>query len=164
MIDKSGRLFGKLNIIDLIFIVLLLAAAIFAMSRLGIFSPDRASGAVEQKMLLTMYQEEANLFTVSEIKPGDPVSESFQNTNFGKVTDIEIGDPVTWGANQEGKQVETQKSGYASIRLKMEAPGTVSSSGITISGVKYYVGQTLVIRVGKATLYARLESAEQINK
>ncbi len=164
MIDKSGRLFGKLNIIDFIFIILILAAAVFAMNKFGVFSPEKTSGTVEQKMLLTMYQEEANTFTVSNIKPGDPVSESFQNTNFGKVTDIEIGEPVNWGADQEGRQTEAGRDGYSSIKLEIEAPGTVTSSGLTISGVKYYVGQVLVIRVGTSTLFARVEGAEQINQ
>jgi hypothetical protein len=164
MIDKSGRLFGKLNIIDLIFIILILAAAIFTMSKFGVFSPERISGGVEQKIRLTIYQEEANTFTVSNIKPGDPVSESFQNTNFGKVTGIEIGEPVNWGADQEGRQIATGRDGYSSVKIEIEAPGTVNSSGITISGVKYYVGQVLVIRVGTSTLYARIEGAEQINQ
>jgi hypothetical protein len=164
MIDKSGRLFGKLNIIDLIFIILMLAAAVFAMSRFGVFSPEKAAGTADNKMLLTMYQEEANTFTVSNIKPGDPVSESFQNTDFGKVSGIEIGEPVNWGADQDGRQTAAGRDGYSSIKLEIEAPGTVTSSGLTISGAKYYVGQILVIRVGTSTLYARVEGAEQINQ
>jgi hypothetical protein len=164
MIDKNGRLFGKLNIIDFIFIILILAAAVFVMSKTGIFSPERTTNTAEQKILLTMYQEQANNFTVSYIKPGDPVSESFQNANFGKVSEIEISDPVDWESDQNGIQTRTEKDGYSSIKLKIEAPGTVTSSGITIGGAKYYVGQSLVIRVGTATLYARVEGAEQINQ
>ena len=164
MIDKNGRLFGKINIIDLIFIVIILAAAVFAMNRFGVFSPEKTTGGAENKMLLTLYQEEANTFTVSNIKPGDPVSESFQNVNFGKVSEIEIGDPVNWGADQDGRQVEAGRDGYSSVKLTVDAPGTVTSSGLTISGVKYYIGQILVIRVGTSTLYARVDGAEQINQ
>lgn len=164
MIDKNGKLFGKINIIDLIFIVLVLAVAVFALNRFGVLSPEKATGTVEKKMILTMYQEEANNFTVSNVKPGDPVSESFQNISFGKVSEIEIGDPVNWGADQNGNQIKAGRDGYSSIKLKIEAPGTVTSSGLTIGGVKYYVGQILVIRAGTSTFFARVEGAEQINQ
>lgn len=164
MIDKNGKLFGKINIIDLIFIIIVLAATVFAMNRFGVFSPDKAVGAVEKKLLLTMYQEEVNTFTLSNIKPGDPVSESFQNISLGKVSELNISSPVNWGADQNGNQIKTQRDGYSSITLKTEVPGTVTSSGFTIGGAKYYVGQLLVIRVGTSTLYARVEGAEQINQ
>jgi hypothetical protein len=117
----------------------------------------------EDKILLTMFQEEVNSFTTANIKVGDPVIESFQNISFGKLVDFEIGDSINWGANDEGEQVRTKKDGFASVKLVMEAPGKVGSSGITIGGSKYYVGQLLVIRVGKSTFYARVEGAEQIN-
>ncbi|NMA32992.1 MAG: DUF4330 domain-containing protein [Clostridiaceae bacterium] len=162
MIDKNGKLFGKINIIDLTFLVILLAAALFVLYRAGVFSPEKAA-ASEDRMRLIMFQEEVNEFTASNTKPGDPVTESFQNISFGKLVSIETGDSINWGADQEGKQVKTKKEGFVSARLVMETPGKVSSSGLTIGGSKYYVGQVLVIRVGKATYYARIESAEQIN-
>lgn len=163
MINKNGKLFGKINIIDLSFIILVLAAAIFIMYRAGLFSPEQIA-APEEKMILTMYQDEAPVFAVSNVEIGDPVTESFKNISFGKIISVETGDPVSWGANEEGKQVETQRDGYCSLTLKMEAAGKVGNSGITIGGNKYYVGQTLVIRVGTSTFYSRIESAEQINK
>jgi hypothetical protein len=162
MIDKNGKLFGRINIIDLSILVLLLAAVAFILFWSGVFSPEKVV-VQEDKILLTMFQEEVNSFTTANIKVGDPVIESFQNISFGKLVDFEIGDSINWGANDEGEQVRTKKDGFASVKLVMEAPGKVGSSGITIGGSKYYVGQLLVIRVGKSTFYARVEGAEQIN-
>ncbi len=164
MIDKNGRLFGKINIIDLSFIIIALAVALFALNRFGVFAPEKATGVAEKKLLLTMYQEEANTFTALNLNLGDPVSESFQNISFGNVTNIEIGDSVNWRSDKHGNQIITKRSGYSSVKLEMEASGTVGPSGLTIGGTKYYVGQLLVIRVGTSTLYARVESAEQINE
>lgn len=161
MIDKNGKLFGRINIIDLSFLVILLAAALFILHAAGVFSPEKAA-APEEKMLLTMFQEEVNSFTPSNVKIGDPVTESFQNISFGKLVDIETGDSINWGADEEGRQVKTKKDGFVSVRLVMETPGKVGPSGLTIGGAKYYIGQFYVIRVGKATFYARIESAEQI--
>lgn len=162
MIDKNGKLFGRINIIDLFFLVIILAAALFILFRTGVFSPEKTA-APEEKILLTMFQEEVNTFTASNVKPGDPVTESFQNISFGELVDIEIGDSINWGADQEGKQVRTKKDGFVSVKLVMETPGKAGPSGITIGGAKYYVGQFLVIRVGTSAFYARIDSAEQIN-
>lgn len=162
MIDKNGRLFGRINIIDLSFIILVLAAALFVMYRAGVFSPEKTA-ASEGRILLTMYQEEAPAFAASNVKEGDPVSESFKNVSFGRVVSVETGEPVNWGADEDGRQVETQRDGYRSLTLKMEAAGKTDSSGITIGGVKYYIGQVLVIRAGTSIFYARIENAEQIN-
>ncbi len=163
MIDKNGKLFGRINIIDLSIIILLLAAALFVIYRADVFSPENTA-ASEDKILLTMYQEEAPAFAASNVKLGDPVSESFKNVSFGSVVSVETDNPVNWGADDEGNQIETQRDGYSSLTLKMEAPGKSGPSGLTIGGVKYYVGQILVIRVGTSTFYARIESAEQINE
>ena len=161
MIDKNGKLFGRINILDLSFLVILLAAALFVLYSTGVFSPEKTA-APEEKILLTMFQEEVNEFTPQNVNIGDPVTEQFQNTSFGKLVDIEVSGPINWGADQEGRQVMTEREGYVSVRLVMEAPGKVGPSGITIGGSKYYVGQFYVVRVGKSAFYARIESAEQI--
>lgn len=41
MIDKNGKLFGKINIIDLTFLLILLAAALFVLYRAGGFRRKR---------------------------------------------------------------------------------------------------------------------------
>ncbi len=164
MIDKNGKLFGKINIIDLFFIIIVLAATVFAMNRFGAFSPEKTASTAEKMMMLTIYQEEVNDFTAYNVKTGDPVSESFQNIYFGKVSEVNVSGPVNWGADQNGTQIQTERDGYSSITLKVESPGTLSQSGLIIGGAKYYVGQVLVFRVGTSALYARLEGAEQINQ
>ena len=96
MIDKNGKLFGRINIIDLSILVLLLAAVAFILFWSGVFSPEKVV-VQEDKILLTMFQEEVNSFTTANIKVGDPVIESFQNISFGKLVDFEIGDSINWG-------------------------------------------------------------------
>ena len=161
MIDKNGKLFGRINIIDLFLPCDNTGRARSSCSgRECSRLKNRSSG---RKILLTMFQEEVNTFTASNVKPGDPVTESFQNISFGELVDIEISDSINWGADQEGKQVRTKKDGFVSVKLVMETPGKAGPSGITIGGAKYYVGQFLVIRVGTSAFYARIDSAEQIN-
>ena len=50
MIDEKGRLFGKINIIDLLVILVIAAALCFAVFRYVL--PDRNSGKAVQKELV----------------------------------------------------------------------------------------------------------------
>lgn len=48
MIDKNGKLFGRINILDLSFLVILLAAALFVLYRAGVFSPEKTAAPEEK--------------------------------------------------------------------------------------------------------------------
>ena len=60
MIDEKGRLFGKINIIDLLVILVIAAALCFAVFRYVL--PDRNSGKTEQKELV-LYCHDTPRFT-----------------------------------------------------------------------------------------------------
>ena len=55
MIDEKGRLFGKVNIVDLLIVIIILAAAAFLGYKL--LGPQ-STAANTQKVLVTLYCEE----------------------------------------------------------------------------------------------------------
>ena len=55
MIDENGRLFGKVNIVDLLIVIIILAAAAFLGYKL--LGPE-STAANTQKVLVTLYCEE----------------------------------------------------------------------------------------------------------
>lgn len=163
-IDKNGKLFGKINIIDIIIIVLLLAALIFVVYKLGLFSPKQVISTQTNKIRIVFYQEEVNTFTVENTNLNDPVTDALQNNSFGNVVDIKSGESASWGADKDGKQVMSGKDGYSSVYITTETTGTVSSSGISTGGGNYYVGQLLTIRVGTSAYYCRIYNAENVEE
>lgn len=163
-IDKNGKLFGKVNIIDIIIVILLLVVLAFTAYKLGLFAPKQAISTETNKIRIVFYQEEVNTFTVENTNLNDPVTDAIQNNSFGKVVDIESGESTSWGVDRDGKQVMSAKDGYSSIYITAENTGTVSSTGISTGGANYYVGQLLTVRVGTSAYYCRIYSAENVEE
>ena len=64
MIDEKGRLFGKVNIVDLLIIIIVLAAAAFI--GMKVLGPDSAA-ANTQDVRITMFCEESPTFVVDQL-------------------------------------------------------------------------------------------------
>lgn len=162
MIDKNGKLFGKISIIDIGIIILVIIAGLFMVKKLGIFTPKENITNNNDKVKIVFYQEEVNSFTANNVKLDDPTTETLQNMSFGNVVDIEIEDSVSWGEDKDGRQVKSTKEGFSSVFITMETNGILGPNGINIGGSNYYVGQFITLRVGTSIFYGRIYDASKI--
>jgi hypothetical protein len=162
MIDKNGKLFGKISIVDILIIFAVIIAGLFLVNRLGLFSQKGAVTNTGDKLSVTFYQEEVNSFTANNVKIDDPTTETLLNMSFGKVVDVEVGPSVSWGEDAKGNQVKSTKEGWSSIYITMETNGKLGPNGITIGGSKYYIGQFVTLRVGDSIFYGRISNAEKL--
>ncbi len=118
----------------------------FAKAKVG------APAAAQDKLIVTFYLENTPDSTIDAIKAGDPVRETVQNSNFGKITDIQSGEPIFWANKDSGEFVASPREGYSSLSLTMETMGTINNNGVTIDKSPYYVGQTISLYAGKSFL------------
>lgn len=162
MIDKNGKLFGKISIIDIGIIILVILAGLFIVRKLGIFAPKENVTNNTDKIKVVFYQEEVNSFTANNVKLEDPTTETLLNMSFGNVVDIEIGDSVSWGEDKDGRQVKSTKNGFSSVYITMETNGILGPNGINIGGSNYYIGQFITLRVGTSIFYGRIYDASKI--
>ena len=65
MIDEKGRLFGKVNIVDLLIVIIILAAAAFLGYKL--LGPQ-STAANTQKVLVTLYCEETPNYVADQLE------------------------------------------------------------------------------------------------
>lgn len=161
MIYKNGKIFGKISILDLVIIFLVVGAGLFAANRFGLFS-SKELGTTINNLKVVFYQEEVNSFTANNVNLGDPTTETLQNISLGTVVNIEKADSVSWGKDQNGKQIKSTKTGWSSIYITMETNGLLGPNGIVIGGSTYYIGQFITLRVGDSIFYGRIFSAEKI--
>jgi len=148
--NGKHRFFKKINIIDIIIalvIITAIAGTIYKFSR-----PDTANLFVEktEKITIEFYHEEVPEFAAKAIQKGDICIEPVQSANFGKVTDIQINESISWVDTEEGEFVKASRPGYSSVRITMEADGIIGSNGVTIGKSVYYVGQTVSLNVGNS--------------
>ena len=152
MANNNFKQKRKFTFIDLA-IVLIVLVSLFTISKK--FSKAKVSTPIatkSQNIQVSFYLEEVPEFAATAIEIGDPVKESIQNANFGKVKDINISDSISWARDKDGNFITTPREGYSSVVITMDASGLVSSNGVTIDKSIYYIGQTLTLYAGNSIL------------
>lgn len=160
MIDKNGKLFGKVNLIDLIIVLILASLAVFAVLK---FATPGDTNSEAAQIKLTLFCEETPDYVTEYIEQGAPVYDSKEGVTIGTIESFETGDPIGYETKEdESDKVEYQVSrdGYSSVTLIVDATGVSGVNGVTVNGVLYGVGHTMTVYAGEAKLYLRVKGIE----
>ena len=155
MIDKNGKVFGKINIIDLLVLIALVAAiAVFGFAKLGGGKASLSNDADEVEIVF--YVEQVSDFVVNKINIGDKVCDADKNIYFGVVSNVEKGPAVLYNQTADGQLVVTDKQDYSSAYITVTAKGKMNDYGAKFESTQYTVGHSLTIRAGNAKIYLRV--------
>ena len=110
-VTKEGKLFGIINIIDLLVLLFVLAAA--AVAVMFIKNPPAASGEKDETFVgekgyveVVFYTEEVSDFVIDKVSTDNAyVYDDACRHVMGKVTDVDVGESVVYGLNAEGEYV-----------------------------------------------------------
>lgn len=163
IIDKKGKLFGKISIIDIVIVVLVLLGLTLFFRQMGI-KKSTVAGQDLMDLEITFYQPEVNDFTANTVEIGDPAKERFRDVDFGEVVDIEIGEPVYFDYDENGEFVSSGKEGYNSITITTHAKGKYDQNQISLQGEQFYIGDAIMYKVGKAIFYGDITHVEEIKE
>ena len=120
MIDEKGRLFGKINIIDLLVILVIAAALCFAVFRYVL--PDRNSGKAVQKELV-LYCHDTPRFTAEQIEKGARVWDQGYDVVLGTVKSFEITPLMETVTDASGKTHLVENDWLVSLGWNAEGIG-----------------------------------------
>lgn len=159
---KDKKLFGIFNLLDIIIILVVIAAVIFAAVKIK--SNKTGNGESLQagdEYIVEFYQEEIENFIKGHIEEGDIVKDALQSIVMGEVVEVIYDEPVTF--NDDGQIV--RKAGYTSVKVRLKANNAVmTNSGLAINSYNYFIGKTMEIRVGDVALYCKLSNIEKLTK
>ncbi len=138
-IDRQGRLFGKVSVVDILILVLLVALVFFAFVRFS----EPAATAVTVETKLTMERQRDP--TVSQFEVGAPVYDE-GGAFLGYVDKVEAvrmpldvftadGEPVVGAVSQV----------YWDLSIWVRGKGHESGSSISVGGVVLNVGMPLTV-------------------
>ena len=155
MIDKNGKVFGKINIVDLIVLVVIIAAvAMFAVSK---FNNSKDVVVDNEKTIyMSFYAEEISDFVADKIEIGAKVFDEDNKHVLGEVVKVETQPSVIYSVNSEGNSVLTTKENYNSVIVTAKVDGTLSDYGLVLNDFKYGVGHSMTLRAGYAKMYMRV--------
>ena len=100
IIDKKGRLFGLINIVDLLVIILLLALVMVGVKRFG--NKAAVGEATTKKGVITAEVKDVRDVTANNIKVGDPLYDYDKGTYLGKIVTAEV-EPYKDKTEYQGK-------------------------------------------------------------
>lgn len=155
MIDKNGKVFGKINIVDLIVVLVIIAAvAMFAVSKLN----NHNDAVVDdgKQIYMSFYSEEVADFVADKIEIGAKVYDDDGEQVLGEVVKVDFEPSVIYTANSEGKSVMSTKEKYKAVTITAKVDGTLSDYGLVLNDVKYGVGHSITIRAGYAKIWMKV--------
>lgn len=157
MIDKNGKLFGKINIIDLLIILIVIAAVVFFATKM--FSPAKESTKADTtKVAITFYADEAPMNVTDMLVEGAPSFEETTNVGFGNVTSFSSEEAYGWMSDAEGNLIKGPLVGYEYLTVSVEVDGSLNDNGVYLGGRLYCVGANYTMHFGKVMVYAKITS------
>ena len=159
MVDNNGKLFGKINLIDLIIVLVLIALVAFV--ALKVVDKGNADANLSQ-VRISFYSEETPDYAAKVLENGTPVLDSKENVTMGTIESFEVGAPLGYDTDVNGKVQAVVRQGYNSVSVTAVGQGVLGDHGVTIDGVLYGVGHTLTIYAGKAKLYVKVSAIEPV--
>ena len=148
----------KFNIIDLIFIVIVIAGLVFVGYKV---IGHRAEAKLSEKYVITYYSLEIPEFLTQRIESGDLILDDADNTPLGTVIDKKVEDSIVYTTNDDGQIVVSTKPNYKSIKIYGEVDASEFSNGIMVEGNKYGIGHTSTMRVGDTKLYMQISDIQK---
>ena len=151
--DEKGRLFGKINIIDLLVIIVILAAVCFALFRYVLPKADKGE---EQTCEMVLFCHDAPRFTAEQVKVGDSVWDQSYDVDLGTVKSVEILPLMETQTGPDGRTVSTESDWLVSVVLVLDSKGIKEEHGLRVDGSLYASGHTMTVFAGEAKLYLKV--------
>ena len=161
--NKKGKLFGKLNIIDVLIILIVLAVIAALGMKFVLPNMLKPVGASEYDIQFII--EEAPEFVKPYIMEEGALVKDFDKAmTLGRVVKTTTDKSVLYTVNSEGASIKTTKENYISAIITARGSGTYTNeNGLILNGVTYPVGRSLTLIVGKSAVYGRIYSITPVD-
>ncbi len=174
LVTKEGKLFGIINIIDLLVLLFIIAAAavagMFFTGKLGAETQGSKSEILSKGSVgaidVVFYTEEVSDFVIDKVNLVDSYAfdDACQHL-LGKVTDVDEGESIIYGTNAQGATIASPKEGYSSAYITAAVPAAIRTRfGFSLNKANYGIGHTFVVRVDDAKIYMRIYDIHASNK
>lgn len=158
LIDEKGRLFGKINVFDLLVIVLLVALIGGVGYKYAIV--DNTIIVNDSEIGVKLWVEDVRQVTVDVINVGDIIREYDSNQIFGEVVDKQVTQHYEPVETADGRIVNAPVEGKYDVYLTLKSRGIVTDNAISIGSKEVRMGGTIIT---KHQLYAVSTKVVEIN-
>lgn len=141
-IDQNGKLFGKINVIDLlaILVVVLLAAGVLFKFVLN----DNKGIGNDSLIQYTVSIQDVRSYTADAISINDAIYDSKTGTYMGKVTGKEVKPFKDYITKTDGSVALAEKPGKLEVLVTIQVPGVINNYSYLASGSRDINSQSTV--------------------
>ncbi|QEK11450.1 DUF4330 domain-containing protein [Crassaminicella thermophila] len=157
LIDEKGRLFGKINLFDLLVVVVIFALIGGASYKFSVSNKNVAIN--ESDLKVKLWVADIKDVTVNVINVGDIVKEYDSNLVFGEIIKKEVKPHYEEVKTSDGRVVNAPVEGKYDVYLTLKCRGIDSENAIAIASKEVRIGGKIVI---KHKLYAVQSRAVEI--
>lgn len=151
LINKEGKLFGIINVIDLAVIALIAVVAVGGLTRLKKVAPQVISEG--QKAMVTLEISDVRQPTVDGVEVGDELYHYDKEQYFGKIVSKEVSNYEEAVPTSDGKMVLAEVPGKYKILLSIESTVVNSKDFLSIGGEQVRVGTQYRIKNKKVSTF-----------
>lgn len=151
LFDEKARLFGVINIIDLLVIVLVVVASggfYYVRYGAGVSQANKAQPHTIEAVFLV---NNVRMATVNVINVGDHVRDSRTNNYLGEIIALDVKPAEVVVQQPDGRLVESVSSSRKDIYVTLRGPGTVSPNNIILGTNEIRIGTRISL---KTNMYA----------
>ena len=138
LVDKRGKVFGIINVIDLTIIVVIVVAALAAGAYFSV--SDNGNGAGQKITYEIEMQRQTKTFADS-VEIGDTVSDSEKNIVIGTIINKNVTPATQVNPDlEQGKYVKSTVPDAYNVVITVEADAIVSDKNILVNGLEIKTG------------------------
>ena len=146
---------AKFNIVDIIVIVILLAAAAFVGVKM--FGGQEPSAAVSDPAtgapyLVTFHAECVQKEVADTLVMGSKSENASRNMDLGTLVDFTTAESVVYGFDSKGNCVASEKPGHVSVTLVCRVNGTQMPTGLQVGQYMLNIGHEMGVCLGNTEL------------
>lgn len=158
IINEKGKLFGIINIIDLLVILIIALLVVGGVKRVKTSRPDMVSET--KKATVTIEVSEVRKPTVDGLVVGDPIYHYDKGNYFGKIVDVKVEpyrEPVESG---DGKWINAEVPDKYVATLTVEADAVETPDVIIIGGEQTRIGHQFRLKNKKVAVFGTILGVE----
>ena len=130
MTDNKGKLFGKINIVDLLVIVIVT----YFKFNLSAHSDVTTSNGQVQYTLLT---KAVRMYTVDQLVKGDKIFDEESGKCVGEIVEVEYEPAYDYVIKNDGTPVYSQIPEKYDVKVTVLSDAVINNSGINANGAKF---------------------------
>lgn len=162
LIDEKGKLFGKLNIVDLVVVVLIVAiiAAVGVRFTSSKLNANGLTPASEDKYCyVTAFASLQVPEVAEELHIGDHIAAGGKYTN-AEIVDIKVQPAAYIGVNSEGKAVYSEHPLWKDITVVIKEKVDPSNITLKVGGQEARVGFSYIVKTQTVEANAKIRGVE----